>query len=217
MQTVIWMMSLLLCPPYQQTIIHVVDWHYVSPAVFAADIRDQSDKPISDDEIDDLYGEFLNEVEAIQNKQMETLRKLIKKHDLKHIYLERFTDKNIQELTDLVRVLRNHKTPTGDSGLAIFLREQHRRDLLELGAAVHLVILGELKNVKAAEVEKLLDEANPVQDDGTIKFDKLANERREYEMVKRMTDKVCVIVLGGGHNLCDNVGAGVEVVRLESD
>lgn len=34
-------------------------------------------------------------------------------------------------------------------------------------------------------------------------------------MVKRMRDKVSVIVLGGGHDLKNNVGEGVEVVRVE--
>ncbi|MEK6238261.1 MAG: hypothetical protein N2C14_26395, partial [Planctomycetales bacterium] len=51
-------------------IIHILDWHFVPKDDFAADLRSESDDPISDDEMDDLYDEFLDEVEAVQEEQM---------------------------------------------------------------------------------------------------------------------------------------------------
>lgn len=199
-------------------IVHILNWHFVPQDVFAVDIRDQSEKPVSDDEIDELYEEFLSEVEAVQKEQMEVLRHLVKHNGLKKVYLEGLTAKDAKKLENFINTLRKHEPPKGDSGLEIFLREQYRRDLLELGAAGRLVISGELEAVLPVEDAELLEAANPVKEDGKVRFDQEAIERREDAMVKNMLkmDEAAVIILGGGHDLTDNSDNAIEYIRIES-
>jgi len=59
--------------------------------MFAADIRDVAEKPVSDAEIDDLYKEFLLEVELVQIEQKTLLRCLVKHHGLRRVFCEGLT------------------------------------------------------------------------------------------------------------------------------
>jgi len=72
--------------------------------------------------------------------------------------------------------------------------------------------------VLAAEDPVLLEAANPVGKDGSVRFDADANERRESAIVRRLlkAGPVAVIVLGGGHDLSDNVPFGCEYIRLQT-
>ena len=61
-------------------IIHIADWHFVPRAAFAADLRDQSEDPIDDEDIDTLYAEHLDEVQRVQSIQRRLLAGLIACH-----------------------------------------------------------------------------------------------------------------------------------------
>ncbi len=43
------------CKTLKLTIIHIRDWHFVDKKRFALDVRDESDKPLSDAEVDELF------------------------------------------------------------------------------------------------------------------------------------------------------------------
>ena len=68
----------------------------------------------------------------------------------------------------------------------------------------------------AGEDAKAYKAANPVQSDGRIVFDEKANNARENAIVKRMikASGTAVIVLGGAHNLSDNVPADVRLIEV---
>lgn len=89
------------------------------------------------------------------------------------------------------------------------LLDQHRHDLLQIGAAGRLMLPDELEDVLPIEDDELLEDANPIGSDGTVRIDVEANERREDAIVWRLlrAGPVSVVVLGGVHDLSDNVPA----------
>jgi len=79
-----------------------------------------------------------------------------------------------------------------------------------------LLIDGHIKAVVPAEDAKAYEAANPVQADGRIVFDENANEARGDAIVNTMmkASGTAVIVLGGAHDLSDNLPAGVKLIVL---
>ena len=68
-----------------------------------------------------------------------------------------------------------------------------------------------------AEEAKAYATANPVKDDGTIVFDEKANEKREDAIVRNLmkaSGNTAIVVLGGAHDLSDNVPKGVHLVEV---
>jgi hypothetical protein len=98
--------------------------------------------------------------------------------------------------------------------------EQHRFALLEIGAAGRLLVSGELEEVLPLDDAKLLDAAGPVVASGKVTFDAAKVAARQDAMVQRALakDHAAVIVLGGSHDLTDNVrgivGEGCEYIRV---
>lgn len=78
-----------------QTVIHLRDWHFLVRDVFDADVQSVNDEPISSDELDELYEDFLREVEQVQAEQMVILRFLIRHHGLRQVYSEGLTKRDM--------------------------------------------------------------------------------------------------------------------------
>ncbi|QGQ23951.1 hypothetical protein F1728_15235 [Gimesia benthica] len=184
-----------------------MSWHFVSKEDFAADLSASSDGKLSEEETDEQYLEFLDDVEAIQKEQRQMLRFLIKHHKVRSVHMEGLTEKNLNAFNSFVKTLREFEVPDGDGAFDLFLREQYRRDLMQLGAAAQLKISNELKYVLPLENAEAFEAANPVGKDGSIHLDKIAEERREDEMLKILLkgQGIKVILLGGGHDLTDNL------------
>lgn len=89
--------------------------------------------------------------------------------------------------------------------------------LVEVGAAGRMLIDGVPITVHPIEDAKLLEAAKPVAN-GKIAPDRKKIEAREDAMVRRMLDRpVAIAVLGGGHDLADNVRrltADCEYIRV---
>jgi len=123
------------CDNPRLTIIHIRDWHFVDEERFTLDVRDESDTKLSDDEVSTLFAEHRVTVETVQKQQSRVVRALIKKHGVKQVFQEGFTDAELPDYTKLIDVLRDFKKylPTGDSGLDRFTRYQYATDLLQIG------------------------------------------------------------------------------------
>lgn len=197
----------------KQIIIHLLNWHFISKDDYAAEISDSSDGKLSEAEINKRYLKFLNDVQAIQNEQKQILRYLIKHHNVRSVYMEGLTEKILCAFNRFIKTLREFEVPEGDGAFDMFLKEQYRRDSLQMGAAAQLVISNELKSVVPLENAKAFEAANPVSKDGKIRFDENAEEKREDEMLKILMREqgIKVIVLGGGHDMTDNLK------RMKSD
>jgi hypothetical protein len=82
-------------------------------------------------------------------------------------------------------------------------QSEHRRKMLEMGVAFRLLLVGRLDAVLPLDDAALLDAANPVRADGSIKADASAIAKREQAMVSHAlkAGPVAVIVCGGSHDL----------------
>lgn len=120
---------------------------------------------------------------------------------MKAVFLEGLaTTEELGGYKKLAAWLRDWKEPTGNDAMSEFLREQYREDSLLLGAASRIESL----EVRAAE-----NAADPLKC-GRVQFDAAAMERRESARTCwRLPPPVVVLVLGGEHDLRDNVPAGV--------
>ena len=223
-------------------IIHIADWHFVPKADYAADLRSLSTEPISDEEIARHHAELLDEVELIQNQQIELLRTLIQQHGLKRIHVEGLAEKEefifdakvsaLRKIGLELVELRNEKEqllalgdPDVDTRKIIYgieeIEAQHRSDLLQLGAAGRLLLNGEIEGVLPLDDADAHAASNPVSDDGLVALDQEKIEAREDAQVRLMLGNgpVAVIILGGAHDLSDNLerlsSAKAEYIRVE--
>ncbi len=204
-------------------IVHILDWHFVPRADFAADIRAEAEKvgvTLSDADVDGNWESFLAEVEAVQLEQMALLRSLANSHGLKQVFLEGIAEDEMPGFKNLLGHLSRWKKPKGTCPLDEFLIEMHRQDTLEVCAAGRLMMTGEVEALPAEDADAL-EAANPVKD-GKVQFDESANERREDAIVRNVLasdSPAAVLLLGGGHDLADNVerigGGQVEYVRVQ--
>ena len=219
----------------KRQIIHIMNWHLVSFFDFEADLRTAEGLPPANrepllqppelDSVPDKVGEkwdaFLQDVEAVQVEQMALLRSQVKSHGLNAVFLEGIAQDEMPAFRKLLGQLARWKKPDGDGLLDMFLTDMHRLDTLEVGAGGRLIMAGELEVLPAEDAEAM-KAANPVKD-GKVQFDETANERREDALVRNVLaaeSSVAVLILGGGHDLSDNIerigGGQVEYVQVEA-
>lgn len=99
----------------------------------------------------------------------------------------------------MVATLRDYKKPKGETSIEELMLWQYRQGVLELGAPGRLLMTRELSGVLAPEDTALLEAANPVGKDGSVRFDAAANKRRETAIVKMILKdrSVAMIILDG--------------------
>ncbi len=168
--------------------------------------------------IDREWESFQKEVEAVQAEQMALLSELVKTHGRKAVFIERIAEADMAEYRELAQMMKNWKEPVGDDPMDEFLRQLNREVRLLLGAASRVDGL----EVHGAEDAEALEAANPIRDGRVTDFDEAANQRREDAIVRNVLaskSPVAVLVMGGGHDLSDNVerigGGTVEYVRVQ--
>lgn len=201
-------------------IVHILNWHFIPKTLFAADLRSQSEGPLSDDEIDRQYASFLDEVEAVQQEQMEFFRHLIQQHGLRRVYYEGFSKAELPAFRQLVTALNRfeRRKLKGETAIEQFLLYEYRNDLLRLGAPGRLLMSGELDEVLPVEDAGLLKAANPVQQDGSVRLDEEIIRSREAAIVGHLLEggPVSVVVLGGAHDLSHSLPTSCEYIRVRT-
>jgi hypothetical protein len=201
-------------------IIHILNRHYLPKDVFAADTHDVADQPPTDEEIDDQYERFLDDVEAVQREQVELLVAMIERNHLEAVFYEGVTSDFLTDFNQRIETLREFEKskPTGNSPIEQLILSEYRADLLEVGAPGRLLISGKLKRILPADDAAMLEKSNPVTSAGVV-LDRAAIETRENAMVKLMLDgrKTAVIVLGGAHDLSDNVPVDCEYIHVTTN
>ena len=92
--------------------------------------------------------------------------------------------------------------------------EKYRRDILQLGAAGQMVLSGERTNIRPSESLEAYEQADPLKD-GTVVLDEKVIERRQDAIASVLTaNSVSLVILGGAHDLADNLPADVEYLRV---
>jgi hypothetical protein len=197
-----------------------LNWHWLPKDVFAADIRDLSDTPIDDEEIDEQYDEFLNDVEAVQMEQVQLLRAIIEQHGIRQVHVEGLTTEAMPGFRQRIESMRKFEQnkPEGNTPIEQLMLSEYRADLLEVGAIGRLLLSRELLEVFPADDAESLELANPIQGD-TVQLDSAAIERRENAVVEKLRagGTVIILIMGGGHDLSDNVPSDWEYLRVVTE
>jgi hypothetical protein len=179
-------------------VIHILDWHYIPEKRFRIDTPDGD------------YDAFLDDVEALQAQQ----RAFIKAVGVKAVFKEGLTAANASHYRKRVETLRKFKPPKGDDAIDLFVARLRREDELQLGAPGKMLIAKELDSVLPGDDADLHGAADPTKGD-ELEFDEAANKAREDAIAKLLlARKESIIILGGDHDLSDNLSATVEYVRV---
>lgn len=204
----------------KRRVIHLLNWHFVPKEQFKADLNSQRDEPLTEDELDERYEQFRDDVEAVQIEQMNLLRVLIKKHGLQELYCEGLAVKEVGKYRKLLKTLKTTRkaVQTGDSPLDRFIQYEFRSDLLMIGAAGQLLMSGELRDVLPTETVESLKAGAPFDANGDIVLDEKQIEEREDVIVEHLFKggPVSVIILGGAHDLSNNLSDDSEYIRIET-
>jgi hypothetical protein len=199
-------------------IVHIADWHFVSREDFAADIRDQADDVISDENINELYAEHIAEVQRVQAAQRELLRGLIRRHGVQQVYCEGLTDADLPIYQAIIGFLRRRCLDERDLAAG---QEKIDETVLRIGAVGQLLATGELAEVLPAEDANAYEQADPLLGhEGKLAFEGPANDARQLAIVRRLlaNGPLAVLILGGGHDLSEQVrqlgGGRCEYVRV---
>lgn len=193
----------------QRTIIHLKDWHFVSEEDY------NRDKDANGAEgLPATYEKFIESVRKVQTEQEAVLRMLIKKHGIKTVYKEglvvgeEFYPDDSKVVSAMANVLWS---PTG--------RNKADLETQRLGIGPAGKLLAEKKlAIKSCEDFTLFSDCNPFDEDGKPReVSEKTLEARESFIVKHILtskDKVSVVILGGAHDLSDNVPKGVRLIEV---
>ena len=200
----------------KKRIIHVLDWHYVDEASFVADIQDAADDKLSEDEIKEAVEQHRKAVRKVQKQEKQLILFLISEIGIKQVFQEGFTLEELDGYKKRIKILKEFEPPTGDGGFDLFIRHEYQTDLMLIGAPGQLLIEEKIEAVLPAEEAEAYEAANPLKD-GKFVFDEKANEAREHAIVRRVlagTARTQLLVLGGSHDLSDNVPDNCEYIRV---
>lgn len=204
-------------PPQPRQALHVCNWHYIPKDHFAADLKSVGGGPLSDEDLNAQYCEFLAEVEAVQVEQVAEMRKLIHEHNLKHVWLEGLTESRMPDFKELIKqtkafekenlpkvnaelskvreLLANLESDSPQAAEArevqsrlVALVQEQRERRLRIGPAGLLYMAGEIERVMPLEDETAFSKANPVTREGTVVFDEVANAERDAAIARRIID-----------------------------
>lgn len=188
----------VLSPPEADvTLIHLRDWHYVPFDDFVTDL----DEDATTKEQRRAFRRFLNSVNGIQRDQRFILRRL-NELEIRNVFLEGLTAEDEPIFPLVCRSL--WREPHGRFSLNQF---ENGPNALSIRAAGQVLAEGVQVRVRAADSSQTLEDCNPFDAEGQRReVSAQAKERREDHMVSRMLDVgTSVIVLGGAHDLSDNV------------
>ena len=191
--------ELVVAPPSAKiTLIHLRDWHYVPFEDFVTDL----DEGATEQEQRQAFGRFLKSVDLVQRDQRMILKRLAEL-GIANVHLEGLTADEERIFPLLCRTLWK-----GDEQAQFdFDKFTSGPNALSIRAPGQLLAGGELKRVRAADSDQALIECNPFDASGSRReVTAAAKERREDYMVSRMLETgTSVIVLGGAHDLSDNI------------
>jgi hypothetical protein len=224
------------CPKPAHRIIHFRDFHLTPREPFAADLAATLRRPLSREELDLRYRELMLQVELVTLELETVLHCVAKHHGVRALLAEGLTPETMRQFKEMTATLRQQDEELNkllkaradlkaaaedvDRALSKVLAE-HRRRLLEWGAAGQLAI-DQAAAVLPLDDERLLQEANPVRPDGTVKLDLANLDARHDAQVKTAlaSGPVAAIVLGASHDLSaavQKLGAGsTEYIRVST-
>lgn len=178
------------------TIIHIRDWHFIDYAAFKADVADK----VSADQIRDQYLILAREVQAIQDQQ-ELILQALASAGHRDVWIEGL-------IPEFERVFQHICHAAAQNGL------YESPNPLSVGAAARLFVRQQIR-VHALDTDKGLRLTFPLDAAGKLRDVPDSDvEKRENLMMRQLRDQsgVAILVLGGAHDLSNNVPAGVKLI-----
>lgn len=178
------------------TIIHIRDWHFIEYAAFRADVEDK----ISADQIRDQYLILAREVQSIQDQQ-ELFLQAIASAGHRDVWIEGL-------IPEFERVFQHICHAAAQNGL------YETPNPLSVGAAARVFVKQQIR-VHALDTDKGLRLTFPLDAAGKLRDVPDSDvEKRENLMMRQLRDQtgVAILVLGGAHDLRNNVPAGVKLI-----
>lgn len=205
----------------KRRVIHLLNWHFVPRKQYEADLNSLRDKPLTDEESFEEFQKFRDEVEAVQQEQIKLLRVLIRKHGLKKLFCEGLAVEETEKYRSLLATLKRSAkyVNRGDSPIDLLVQHEFQNDLLMVGALGRLLMEGELDDVLPTETQESLQAGAPFDAEGSVKLDDSKIEQREDVIVEHLLKggPVSMIVLGGAHDLSDNLPNNCEYIRVATN
>ena len=202
----------------KRRVIHLLNWHFVPREQYEADLNGLRDEPLTNDESFKEFQKFRDEVEAVQQEQIKLLHVLIRKHGLKKLFCEGLAVEETEKYRSLLATLKRSAkyVNRGDSPIDLLVQHEYQNDILMIGAPGRLMMNGELNDVLPTETQESLKTGAPFDAEGSVKFDDSKIEQREDVIVEHLMKggPVSFVVLGGAHDLSDNIPDDCEYIRV---
>ena len=179
-------------------IIHIRDWHWVPYRYVVAELPSGTPETTTMK----AYLQHLNEVRDVQDEHYRLLQRP-GLNTIRTLYREGLTPDIQPQYQRISLTLWNgHRTLPPAHELL------ERPNVLSLGVPGRLIATGHHRKVMAADTDSTLSLTSPIGQNNRLKqIPDAAIEKREDHMVKLMqqASESCIIILGGAHNLADNV------------
>lgn len=181
-------------PQGERYIIHIRDWHWLPYETVAAEAGGLSP---------DQYRVFLKSVEKVQAEQYRLMKRLIGS-GYSTLFQEALTPGSERKFPGRCRDVWKKRLaiPTEEFDLL------NSTDVLWIGTSGRLLAEGVLKRVRSADSDETLNLTRPFDETGQLrKVTAVERNVREDHTVREMirTNRPAVLILGGGHDLTDNV------------
>lgn len=186
------------CENPKLTVIHIRDWHFIEFETFKADIEGQ----VPEDQMAREFMAFAREVEEIQDRQEQILRVLARAGH-KEVWMEGLTPPMEPIFLQICHAAAHNGLYASPNPLHV--------------GAVGRLAVERVVTARALDTDEGLEAADPIGTDGSIREVSVAdNEKREDLMIRQLAGRtgVAVIMLGGGHDLSNNVPEGVRLIEV---
>ena len=186
------------CEDPTLTIVHIRDWHFIEFAEFKAEVQDE----VAEDQIENQYLIFAREVQEIQDQQ-ELLLEAMAKAGHRDVWIEGL-------IPEFERAFIHICHAAARNGL------YESPNPISVGAAARLFVKQQIR-VHALDTDKGLRLTKPLDAAGNLRDVSEADiEKRENLMIQQLRSHkgVAIVVLGGAHDLSNNISPGTKLVTV---
>lgn len=195
-------------------IVQLCNWHLIPWESFEAVLKADG---VHDEEILHRFELHEDRVENVQAEQRTLMLFLVEELQLKSVHLEGLCAEDAVNFDRRLQQLRSAFDSKNDQDVEPLRAEAIRQDRLLAGTAGQLSMDG-IVRVLPVEDRAAFEAASPFRSDGSCIDDPKLTEQREQEIVRHLLHDgvVTFVILGGLHDLSDNVPDDCEYVRIET-
>ena len=186
------------CEDPNLTIVHIRDWHFIEYAEFKADVEGE----LGADQLENQYVVFAREVQEIQDQQ-ELFLDAMARAGHRDVWIEGL-------IPEFERAFIHICHAAAQNGL------YESPNPISVGAAARLFVKRQIR-VHALDTDQGLRLTKPLDAGGKLReISESDIEKREDLMMQQLRKHqgVAIVVLGGAHNLSNNVPPGTKLVTV---